>query len=181
MTPMVANSLIAARVDADIKTRFREIARGQGVSESALLKRAVDSILTGMSAVKQSATEPFEPVAKCGKVSVRLSDGDFLLLRERARARDLPTATYVSYLIRSHLRNLVPLPTSELAALRQSVTEMGAIGRNLNQIAHAWNRGQEPNEPSRSELIAILKALTAMRDHAKGLISANLSSWKVEQ
>jgi Bacterial mobilisation protein (MobC) len=181
MSPMVANSLIAARVDADTKARFREIARGQGVTESALLKRAVDSILAGMSAVKQSATEPFEPVAKCGKISVRLTDGDLLLLRERARTRDLPTATYVSYLIRSHLRNLAPLPGNELAALRQSVAEIGAIGRNLNQIAHAWNRGQEPSEPSRSDLIAILKALTAMRDHTKDLISANIISWKVGQ
>jgi hypothetical protein len=175
---MVSSSLIAARVDTETKARFSEIARCQGVTESALLKRAVGAIVAGSSAIAPSEPEPFEPVAKSGKISVRLSDGDLLLLRERARARDLPTATYVNYLIRTHLRNLTPLPGPELDALRQSVTMMGAVGRALNQIARARNRGEGPQEFSLSSLHAILKALTALRDHTKALVTANVTSWK---
>jgi hypothetical protein len=176
---MVVNSLIAARVDANTKARFSEIARYQGVTESILLKRAVDAILAGSGATEQSDLEPFEPVPKSGKISVRLSDGDLLLLRERSKARELPTATYVNYLIRAHLRNLAPLPGLELDALRRSVVEMGAIGRTLNQIVRALNRGETSDGPSLSGLHAILRALTALRDHTKGLIAANITSWKV--
>jgi hypothetical protein len=115
---MVANSLIAARVGADTKARFNALARYQGVTESGLLKSAVDAILASSGSISPQTVEPVEPVAKRGKISVRLSDGDLLLLWERATARELPTATYVSYLLRSHLRNLTPLPELELAALR---------------------------------------------------------------
>jgi hypothetical protein len=70
------------------------------------------------------------------------------------------------------------MPSAELAALKRSIAEVGAIGRNLNQIARAVNRGEAPNGPSRSELQALLRALTGLRDHMKGLIAANLASWR---
>src|SRR2546430_13347000 len=34
-----------------------------------------------------------------------------------------------------------PLPKDELAALKHAVGELGAVGRNLNQIARAVNQG----------------------------------------
>ena len=110
---------------------------------------------------------------------MRLRSEDLLLLRERARARQMPTGTYVSLLIRAHLRALTPLPTAELAALRDSVAELGAIGRNLNQIARALNQGDAHISPSLADLRAMLKALSALRDHTKALISVNLESWKI--
>jgi hypothetical protein len=56
---------------------------------------------------------------------------------------------------------------------------VGAIGRNLNQIARAVNRGETPTGPSRADLQALLRALTGLRDHFKALITANLESWKI--
>jgi len=98
-------------------------------------------------------------------------------LRERASARELPTSTYVSLLVRAHLRAQVPLPTAELAALKRSVAEVGTLGRNINQIARAVNQEQWPSGPNRSDLMAILRALEALRDQFKAVISANLASW----
>jgi hypothetical protein len=56
--------------------------------------------------------------------------------------RELPTSTYVSLLVRARLRAQVPLPTAGLAALKRSVAEVGALGRNINQIARAVNEQQ---------------------------------------
>jgi hypothetical protein len=67
-------------------------------------------------------------VSATGRLSIRLRSDDLMLLRERAKAREMPTSTYVSLLLRSHLRALVPLPTPELLALKRSVAEIGAIG-----------------------------------------------------
>jgi hypothetical protein len=86
-------------------------------------------------------------------------------------------STYVSYLIRAHLRAQTPLPTAELEALKRSVAEVGAIGRNINQIARAVNQQQWPAGPSREDLRQIIRVLTVMRDHIKALINANLASW----
>jgi hypothetical protein len=176
---MVAASLISARVTAARKTQFAALAHRQGLTESALLKRLVNAALLASEVVQSNVIEPVEQVAATGKISVRLNPEDLLLLRERAQARSVPTATYVSFLIRSHLRSLSPLLPDELVALKASIAELGAIGRNINQIAHAWNRGESPAEPSLKTLKGVLLAITGLRDHFKAVISANLTSWNL--
>jgi hypothetical protein len=127
---MIADSLITARVTSEMKERFAAAARCQALSESAPLKRLVEAALLTATAPQPAVTETVEPVPIDGKITVRLRTDDLLLLRERAKARVMPTSTYVSFLIRSHLRALTPLPTPELEALKRSVAEISAIGRN---------------------------------------------------
>jgi hypothetical protein len=90
----------------------------------------------------------------------------------------MPSATYVSVLVRSHLRNLAPLPKEELQALKRSVAELGAIGRNLNQIARAANQGGKPVGPGREDLKAMLRVAEGLRDHVKALLRVNQISWE---
>jgi hypothetical protein len=89
----------------------------------------------------------------------------------------MASATYVSVLIRSHLRSLAPLPKDELVALKRAVSELGAVGRNLNQIARATNQGARAGGLGPDEFRAILKICQALRDHTKDLIKANAASW----
>jgi Bacterial mobilisation protein (MobC) len=141
------------------KARFAHLAHDQGYSESAFLKRLVEGALAASGAAARQLPDRVEPTAASGLLSIRLRSDDLLLLRERAAGRDMPTSTYASLLIRAHLRTLTPLPTAELAALRRSVAEIGAVGRNLNQIARAVNRGEAPTGPSRADLQALIRAL----------------------
>jgi hypothetical protein len=176
---MVADSLITARVTSEMKERFAAVARYQALSESALLKRLVEAALVAVTAVKPQVTQAVEPVPVGGKISVRLRSDDLLVLRERAKARAMPTSTYVSLLIRSHLRSVTPLPTAELNVLKRSVAEISAVGRNLNQIARAVNQGEgSSNGSSKADLQALLRALNGMRVHIKSLINSNLESWR---
>ena len=165
-------------VTRETKDRFAHLAHEQGYSESACLKRLVAGSLAASGGIARQLPERVAPTAASGRLSIRLRSDDMLLLRERAAGRDMPTSTYASLLIRAHLRTLTPLPTVELAALRSSVAEVGAIGRNLNQIARAVNRGEAP-APRLADLRALLRALTGLRDHFKALIAANLGSWKI--
>ena len=68
-------------------------------------------------------------------------------------------------------------PKVELAALKQAVGELGAIGRNLNQIARAINQGGRTARPGCGEFEAILKICEALRDDTKGVIKSNTPSW----
>jgi hypothetical protein len=86
-------------------------------------------------------------------------------------------ATFVSVLVRSHLRSLVPLPKEELLALKRSVAELGVIGRALNQVAKVANQGGMPSGPNREDLRAVLRVAEGLRDHVKALLKANQSSW----
>jgi hypothetical protein len=90
----------------------------------------------------------------------------------------MASATYVSVLVRAHLRSLTPLPKDELVALKRAVSELGAIGRNLNQIARAANQGTRVVGVGHNEFGAILKICEALRDHTKSLIKANAASWR---
>jgi hypothetical protein len=58
------------------------------------------------------------------------------------------------------------------------VAELGAIGRNLNQIAKAANQGAKPSGPGREDLKAMLRVAEGLRDHIKALLRANQLSWE---
>ena len=176
---MTAKALIATRVTADKKRRFAALAHQQELTESALLKRLIDGALGLAAPAGPPSVSAVQPVPATGKVSVRLRPDDLLLLRERAIGRSIPTGTYVSLLVRSHLRSLTPLPTAEFEALRKCLLECGAIGRNLNQIARALNSGERNSGPSQGELLALLRAMTGLKDAIRGLLVSNARSWEV--
>lgn len=164
-------------VTRESKVRFAELARAQGISESALLRRVVESTIAAVGGSAPPPIVPVNPVPGHGRISVRLRGDDLLLLRERAQAREMPTSTYVSLLVRSHLRALTPLPTVEVKALKCLVAELSAIGRNINQIARAVNNQQWPGGPTLQNLKSIMRALWITRDYTRDLIKANLASW----
>jgi Bacterial mobilisation protein (MobC) len=162
-------------VTRETKTRFATVARHQGLSDSALLKRLIETMLQAGNAANGVATDV--RVGRVSRFSIRLQPDDQILLRERAAARGMPAATYISVLTRAHLRALSPLPKEELLALRRTVSELASIGRNLNQIARAVNQGERTSGPNREDLRAILRVCEGLRDHVKGLLSANIKSW----
>lgn len=173
---MVARHLIGAHVSPETKARFRSLAEGLQMTESVLLKRIVDSAVRGVGDIDADVLKPSGRWLRGSRTCVRLHPDDKLLLSERAAARQMAVATYISVMVRAHLRNLSPLPEAELMALKRSVAELGAIGRNLNQLTRLAHQGMAG--PSRGDLVAILKACEALRDHTKGLIKANARSWR---
>ena len=175
---MAASQVIAARVTPETKARFRTLAEHQHLTESTMLKRMIDLTIRSVGAEGGEPLQPSRDLARQARLYIRLSADDQMLLRERAAARQMAAATYVSVLVRAHLRGLQPLPKQELLALKRLVAELGTIGRNLNQIARAANQGGRVAGPQREDLRAFLNVCEALRDNVKGVIKANLSSWE---
>ena len=174
---MAAPPFVAARVTPEMKTLLRTLAEREQITESALVRQLLEVTL------RRSAMEGFpklhvlEKVSRDARLSVRLRHEDRTLLSARATARGMASATYVSVLVRSHLRNLAPLPKEELLALRHSIGELKAVGRNLNQMAKALNQDVRAVVPGRHEVNAMLKVAEGLRDHFKALLKANEKSW----
>jgi len=80
-------------ISRDSKERFAAIAQAQGLSESALLRRLVESMLPPTGSPEDSIPSALDPVPLSGRISVRLRDDDLIVLRERATAaeRRLPS------------------------------------------------------------------------------------------
>jgi len=174
---MSGSTHLSTWVDAQMKQRFTSAAARQGLSESALLKRLIDQML---------AVGPEEVIARLvpvdlrdARVTIRLVPEDRALLRERAAARTMPAATYVSVLVRAHLRQLAPLPDRELSALQSAVNELAVLGRNLNTIARSFQQDRREVAPGRGEVYAMLKICEGLRDRFRELIKANLVSWEL--
>jgi hypothetical protein len=174
---MVGSTHLSTWVDDETKLRFAAIAEHEGVTESALLKRMVALMIESTTA--PTPLSPRDRSPRDSRVTVRLRPDDQQLLKERAAARGLPAATYVSVLVRAHLRSLAPLPKDELIALRRTVSELSSIGRNLNQIARVANQGGWASAPRDEDLRTIFRLCVVLRDHVKGLLKANLLSWEV--
>jgi len=175
---MCGSTHLATWVSAETKQRFAAAAARQGLSESALLKRLIEQMLS--SAPTDSLAEPSEPSdLRDARLTVRLIPEDKVLLRERAAARTMPAATYVSVLVRAHLRRLAPLPDRELSSLQASVRELATIGRHLNTIARLLQQDTRQGVPGKQEVMAMLRICEGLRDHFRALIKANLVSWDV--
>lgn len=173
-------------VSKETKKRVHALAEQQFLNESIWLRRLVAAALDSSSErqpASHSSRRDLELLVDSadrltGRVCLRLRREDRRLLRERSAARGLASATYVAVLVRAHLRNLTPLPKEELKALKCSVAELSAIGRNLNQLARAANQGQRVTVANEA-LMGILKAFEALLGRTKRLIKANEESWEV--
>ncbi|MGH8276601.1 MAG: plasmid mobilization protein, partial [Steroidobacteraceae bacterium] len=178
MCPMTAGRHLSTWISCETKQRFATAAARQSLSESALLKRLVEHMLA--SAPSDDHAEPIAPSdRRDARLTVRLVPEDRALLRERAAARTMHAATYVSALVRSHLRRVAPLPDRELSSLQASVTELAAMGRNLNAMARLLQQDARQAAPGLQEVQAMLRVCEALRDHFRALINANLISWDI--
>ncbi len=188
---MSCTETLRAYVSLEIKLQAKAVADGEFLSEAAWLKRLVLREVRACRGAKGDERGPCntESIRRSAKdargaggcdrpMLVRLRPDDRLLLDARAEARGMRPATYASVLIRSHLRQLTPLPKEELLALKRSVGELATIGRNINQIAKAVNDGGRAPGSVREEFRAMLKICEALRDNTKALLMANVTSWE---
>lgn len=183
---MNCTEVVKARVPPQMKRQAKALAERELLTEAAWLKRLIIRELRGANQAGPSDSAdtihlPGEAAhgrnVDVKRVYVRLCPEDWLLLEAQAAARGLRPATYLAVLTRSHLRSLAPLPEKEYLALRSSIAELAAIGRNINQIAHAANGGRPIPDSVAGELRAMLKICEALRDNTKALLKANLASW----
>lgn len=176
---MAGNPCIQCRVSPEAKVRLHAIAEQCGVTESDLLKKLVNVALLQSTGTPDSKPAPqIDAVPRNARLFVRLRPDDRVLLRERAAARGMAAATYASIVLQTHLRGAARVPDREFAELKRSVAELGAIGRNLNQIARVANVTGQVTGPNWQDLQALLRACKALRDHVKELVRANTASWE---
>jgi hypothetical protein len=71
-----------------------------------------------------------------------------------------------------------PSPIASSPELRHAAGALGAVGRNLNQIARVAHQTGRVQGLTTADLRAMLAAFEKLRVHFKGLIEANIASWE---
>jgi hypothetical protein len=169
---------ITARPSAAEKARFTRLADAAGMSESALALVAIRAVLDPDGKTSQEAVTEAQPEASTDRITIRLRPGDGAAIARRAAQRGMKASTYLAALARAHLRANPPLPASELAALKQSVIVLAALGRVLVETSRNPALVGTEREDLRQQLSRTRTAVAALERHTHDLARTALISWE---
>lgn len=125
---------ITLRLPPDLIRRFDAAAAGQG-GRSRLLRRLMETA----AQAPLSAAEEMPPMARPGKLTLRLDEADLRLLEVEAAAMGLSRTQWSMALIRRRLHDRPQFSRPEALALIEVRRELRRIGVNVNQTARALN------------------------------------------
>jgi len=166
-------------VETETKTRFRNLAKTRGLSESELL-RSVVLVVTGQDASDQ----PIKPEAENSeleRMTVRLPGFLMDAAKQRGKAKGMAASRWVAALVQANLTGKPVMTDKELAVLQASNRELAAIGRNINQIAKALNEAFHETERVRLDTLADLsQSITENRAAIRSLVRASQQAWEAE-
>ena len=174
---------LRTRVTDDVKAAFLAHAKDRGLTEARLLEVIITTFLQRDPPV----LDPVEPDEskklsgiKSEDVRVRLSEFEYRELERLAAIRHWKRGTYLAYLFQVHLSGQPRFSEDEMFALRDTTTQLSALGRNVNQIARALNTSLDEAHLALAVPFEKMKALIDQeRASIKGLVRANLKSWGV--
>lgn len=182
--------VVRARLKPELHKRFEALRLAQGLSESELLQRAVENELQGAgrstrpsaAAVVAPARPPADgDVSEVTRLTVRVPAYVREAASQRAQAKGLRVTPWVAALVQSHVAATPVLTDTELQAVEAANRELGAIGRNINQIARALNEAHFQTERVRLDRLAELsEKIDSMREAVRGLVRASRNAWGVE-
>jgi len=167
-------------VEPGIKTLFRHMAKGRGLSESEFLRQVV-LMVTGKDIKEEKPIVPVPEKAEPSRLMIRLP---LFLLEEakrRGTSKGMATSRWVAALVQSNLTRSPVMSENELLALRANIRELTAIGRNINQIAKSLNENFYETERVRLDKLEALSRVIAENKAAiRALVRASQNSWEAD-
>ena len=169
-------AIIKAEVESTQKKAFKALAKGQGMTETELLRRIVNQVTQGQ------VEEDAEQIERSNRTTISFTDDEFNRMLKRSRADGFTKHTpWLVGLVRKVLFQQPTFTADEIDVLRESNREIAAIGRNLNQIARAINADfREESRIKRAETKALADDLSIHRKKVSRLIDQSLNRWRVE-
>lgn len=174
------NPILKARFDPDTHARFLAVARARKISESELLRLAVNREL-GLAPAEQAEVEPDPDQAAFDRITVRMPAFVMVAMKIRAKSKGMAPSRWLAALVQSNLTRHPVLTDAELQAVDSTTRELTAIGRNINQIARALNEAHFQTERVRLDRLAELaEKINKAREAIRVLVRASRNAWRNE-
>lgn len=175
--------VLIARVTPGFKDAFARYAGASGLSAPAALKAIVQQIVDATRVEPEELEIPKRTEIRSERVTVRFSKEE--LAEIEPRAQDFGSVRdWLVALARAQIAPEVPQFSPEgLQTLYESNRELSAIGRNVNQIAHAVNLDlQQSGELRRSralvdELASLKATIAAHTERVTAFCAASAARW----
>lgn len=169
---------ITARPMPEEKRRFAALAASRGMSEASLVLLAIRALLESNGLAVSCSVVADRDAPASDRITVRLRPGDRGAIADRARRRGMKDATYIAALVRSHVATNPPLPADELAAFKQAVSILVALGRLLSRYSRGGTLSPESLAELRNDLSRTRAVVAEAESRMHTFASAALASWE---
>lgn len=178
--PMGSRSFLSVELPADEKKRWQEYCRAQKRTPSAMTRLVIGHLLNKHvnNSDRQCHEREDQPDYTRVRMELRLTHSELEAVKDIAKEAGASPNQWVANLVRSYITRKPQLGMEELAVIAESNARLLAIGRNLNQIARALNKG-EANVPRLVEPSELADEITAHVKAVSAVIRSNLERWSV--
>jgi hypothetical protein len=182
--------IIRFRCSDDLEARFAAAAQRAGVKPAelgrAVLERAVSQLEARSTPSNDSSENSSDSLdartyeGRSERLVTRLTPSEYAAVLKSAAGWGMTPYTWTARLIRAHLIKEPQLSQDERKALREATRELGYVGRNLNQVAHALNMSMSAKDKATVELMSDISAkVDVLGDTIKEVLDQNLNRWGV--
>lgn len=171
----MAKEQLSTYVPALTKAQWQQLAGKSGSTSAALLRAAIQQILKSNELEPQSVGETSS--GGNDRLHIRLRRSEATALIQAAERDGLSRQAVILALIRAHLLRQPTPNAAELAELRESNRQLAAIGRNLNQLAHAAHVDRMHPHATGQTLSQLLAAAQRLQCSTTALVRMTLYRW----
>lgn len=175
---MSADVVLSVRLSTELKAEWDSYCRSKGELPSHAIRTVIRHLLkqTGESCHFQAVQE--DPDGTKSRIELRLSASEREAIERIAGQVGTSSNKWISDLVRAYLTHEPQLGMQELQVIGESNQQLRAIGRNLNQIAHALNRDQRERNTAwtAEQLVEVINRHT---ESVHAAIRSNLERWRV--
>ena len=164
----------------DAKEQWNALCKSQNTKPGTAIRQLVKTALSKNKNSDFNATELHEqPDETKDRIEIRLTRTEMAKTREHAENEGCSPNRWIINLVRANLTKRPQFGMKELEILGESNKQLLAIGRNLNQLIRAINRG-EGRGVAPSEIQAIYDFIKKHAEIVSTAMQANIERWKIE-
>jgi len=162
------------------KDKWNALCKSQNTKPGTAIRQLVTTALSKNRNSDLNATELHEqPDESKERIEIRLTRTEMAKTRKHAENEGCSPNRWIINLVRANLTKRPQFGMKELEDLGESNKQLLAIGRNLNQLVRAINRGESRGvDPSQIQAISDL-----IKKHAEIVstaMQANIDRWVIE-
>lgn len=175
---MTEKAAISVRLPSSLKSQWEMHCRSQGQSPSEAVRRVIRHLLKNsgdgheFDVVRQMADETRV------RIELRMTESEREAVERIAERAGASANKWITDLIRSYVTHDPQFGMHELQAVGESNNQLRAIGRNLNQIALALNRGGQAGDLS-AVVARLVDEINQHTEKVHSVIRSNLERWRI--
>lgn len=185
------SSVCSIRVPQELSAQWREYVAHNREEAAEAMRALMRQLVSGKALADQNVVAPEDMKmrtarpeidrAKKKPLKVYFTESELAALVEVADSRECSIQFLIVSWVRAWLTRGVALGGIELKALGESLYQLTAIGRNLNQVTHHINADPDKNlhRITVRSIERLLGVINAHRVATHGVIEANTHRWKI--